>query len=193
MTTTASAYAANLKQFKGEVAFAIAAGKVYGRTKMSTDISAIVAALATDTTKHDKTMEAAPVALRIGNDKSGFSNRVLHAVNKGKGENLTTTDMHDALNTALAAVVKPVNVDVPHVSGTGAVGQTLSSTVGIWSFVPTSYSYAWQRAGVAIVGATSSSYTLVAADSGNAIGCIVTATNSAGSTAAPISNTILCA
>jgi hypothetical protein len=193
MTTTAAAYATNLKVFKGEVAFAIGAGKNYGRAAMTTEIGTIVTALATDTTKHDRTMESAPQPLRIGKDKSGFTNKVLLAVNKGKGANLTPSDMHDALSVALAPVVKPVNVNVPYVSGTGVVGQTLSSTVGIWSFQPTSYTFAWQRAGVAIAGATLSSYTLASADSGKAIGCIVTAVNTAGSTAAPISNTILCA
>ena len=193
MTTTAAAYATNLKQYKAEVLQAIAAHTLYGRAKMTTDITAIVASLATDTTKHSKEMESAPVPLRIGNDKSGFTNRVLHAINKGKSANVTASDMHDALSTAMAPVTKPANVNVPYVSGTGVVGQTLSCTVGIWSYQPTSYSYAWQRAGVAISGATSSSYVLVALDSTKAIGCIVTATNSAGSTAAPISNTILCA
>lgn len=190
MTTTAAAYAGNLKQFKLEVAQAIAAGKNYGRTKMTTDTGAIVTALAGDTTKHPPTMETPVQALRIGTNKSQYTNRVLHAVNKGKSANITNSDMHDALNTALGTVVKPVNVDVPHVTGTGAVGQSLACTTGIWSYSPTSYTYAWQRAGTPIAGATSSTYLLVAADSTKAVGCIVTATNTAGSTAAPISNTI---
>ena len=193
MTTTAAAYATNLKTFKGEVAFAIAAAKNYGRTKMTADIAPMVASLATDTTTHDKTMQSAPQPLRVGNDKSPFTNKVALAINKGKAANLTASDMHDALNTALAAVVKPINTAVPSVQGTGVVGQILTCTTGIWAAQPASYTYAWQRAGVAIGGATSSSYTLVALDSTKAIGCIVTATNTAGSTAAPISNTILCA
>ena len=140
-------------------------------------------------------MKLDPIYAPGGTPQSYFTNRVLHAVNKGKAANLTTSDMHDALNTALGTVlVKPVNVDVPHVTGIGTVGENLSCTVGNWQNAPTSYTYAWQRAGVPIVGATSAIYTLQAADSpGKAIGCIVTATNSAGSTAAPISNTILCA
>lgn len=194
MTTTAAAYATNLKQFKAEVAQAIAHHKSYPIAKKTTDTSAIVTALATDTTKHSREMEAAPVPLRTGNDKTHYANSVLHAVNKGKAANLTTSDMHDALNTALGTVLVPVNVDVPHVTGIGTVGENLSCTVGNWQNAPTSYTYAWQRAGVPIVGATSATYTLQAADSpGKAIGCIVTATNSAGSTAAPISNTIVCA
>ena len=86
-----------------------------------------------------------------------------------------------------AAAAPPVNVDVPYVE---AMGQTASCTMGNWNGEPTSYAYAWQRDGMAISGATAASYPMVAADSGKAIGCIVTATNSAGSTAAPLSNTI---
>ncbi len=193
MTTTAAAYATNLKQFKAEVAQAIAHHKSYSIAKKTTDTSAIVTALATDTTKHSREMEAAPVALRTGNDKTHYTNSVLHAVNKGKAANLTTSDMHDALNTALGTVLVPVNVDVPHVTGIGAVGENLSCTVGNWQNAPTSYTYAWQRAGSPIVGATSAIYTLVAADSGKAITCVVSATNSAGTTAAPPSNAINCA
>jgi hypothetical protein len=194
MTTTAAAYAANLKQFKNECAQAIGAYKNYGRAKATTDTAAIVTALATDTTKHSREMEAAPPAMRIGNDKSAYTNRILHAVNKGKAENVSNTDMHDALNLALGTVLKPVNTNPPTISGTGTVGQTLTCTTGIWSYSPTSYTYAWQRAAVPIAGATSEAYTLVAADSPNkAITCIVTATNSAGSQASPPSNTITCA
>ena len=86
-----------------------------------------------------------------------------------------------------AAAGPPTNVDVPYVE---AMGQAASCTMGNWNGEPTSYGYAWQRAGVPISGATAADYTMVAADSGKAVGCIVTATNAAGSTAAPLSNTI---
>jgi hypothetical protein len=82
----------------------------------------------------------------------------------------------------------PTVVDVPHVSAMGAVA---SCTMGNWTNVPTSYTYAWQRDGSPISGATSADYTMVAADTGKGIGCIVTATNAAGSTAAPLSNTVV--
>ena len=193
MTTTAAAYAQNLKQFKLETAQAIAGYKNYGRTKMGTELGTITTALGTDTTTHDKTMQSAPQPLRIGNDKSPFTNKVLWAINKGKGANLTTADMATALTTALTPILIPKNVDVPYVQGTGAQGSTLTCTMGIWQNAPTSYTYAWQRAGVPIAGATSENYVVVAADSTKAVGCIVTGTNGAGSTAAPISNTVLCA
>lgn len=55
--------------------------------------------------------------------------------------------------------------------------------------VPTSYSYQWLRDGVPILGATSSTYTLVVADVGAIIGVTVTATNSAGSGSVTVSET----
>ena len=83
----------------------------------------------------------------------------------------------------------PANVDVPHVSGTGTVGNTLSATMGNWSNEPTGYSYQWMSDG-APVGSDSADYVIDASDSGRSITCVVTATNAIGSTAAPPSNAI---
>lgn len=82
----------------------------------------------------------------------------------------------------------PTVVDVPYVS---ANGQQANCTMGNWKGEPTSYAYAWQRDGEPISGATSADYTMVSADSGEPIGCIVTATNGIGSTTAPLSNTVV--
>jgi hypothetical protein len=89
---------------------------------------------------------------------------------------------------AAAPAGPPTNVDVPYVS---AMGAAANCTMGNWKNEPTSYAYAWQRDGIAISGATSADYTMVAADKGKAIRCIVTATNAAGSTAAPPSNPVV--
>lgn len=83
----------------------------------------------------------------------------------------------------------PEVVNAPHVSGNGIVGDVLSSTLGNWTNEPTTYTHQWLRAGVAIPGALSSTYTLVAADVGNNIACEVTAINSFG-TGSAISNEI---
>jgi hypothetical protein len=85
----------------------------------------------------------------------------------------------------------PVNTVAPSVSGTTSVGSVLTSTTGTWTGYPASFTYAyqWNRAGSAISGATSSTYTLVTADASNTITCTVTATNSTGSTAATSSAT----
>lgn len=44
----------------------------------------------------------------------------------------------------------PVNSAVPVISGTAAVGATLTATTGTWSGSPSSYAYTWKRAGTVI-------------------------------------------
>ncbi len=89
--------------------------------------------------------------------------------------------------------IVPTVSSAPVVSGTARQGQTLSVTNGIWANGPTSYSYSWSRATTSggtyttISGATSSSYTLGAADVGNFIKASVIATNSAGNSTASTS------
>jgi len=76
----------------------------------------------------------------------------------------------------------PLNTIAPVVSGTNTVGSLLTTTNGSWSgSLPITYTYQWLRNGLNISGATSSTYTLVTADTSNVVSCRVTATNSVGS------------
>jgi hypothetical protein len=84
---------------------------------------------------------------------------------------------------------QPVNTGLPVVSGTGTVGQILTTTNGTWLNTPT-FTYAWFRSGVVIAGAAAATYTLVAADSGKAVSSVVTATKAGLAVAAPSSNSI---
>lgn len=71
----------------------------------------------------------------------------------------------------------PVNTTAPTVSGSAPVGSVLTAGNGIWNSGGTfTYSYQWTTGGSNIGGATSSTYTTVSGDIGNAIGCKVTAT-----------------
>jgi hypothetical protein len=81
----------------------------------------------------------------------------------------------------------PVNVDVPHVSQAGA---TMSCTMGNWQGEPTSYAYQWKMDGTDIPS-DGASLPLTQADLGQSVTCVVTATNAAGSTAAPPSNAVV--
>lgn len=83
----------------------------------------------------------------------------------------------------------PVNTILPAITGTVLVGQVLTSDNGTWTGA-TSYAYAWYRAGVAIVGATSATYTITTADIKTTLSCRVTATNVDGSTPADSASTI---
>jgi hypothetical protein len=94
--------------------------------------------------------------------------------------------------TATIIPLAPTNSAAPIISGTATEGQTLSVTTGTWSGSPT-YTYVWRRNGIAISGATSSTYVLVTADVGSTITCTVTATNAGGSsnsTSAPTSTVV---
>jgi hypothetical protein len=79
------------------------------------------------------------------------------------------------------ATLPPINVDVPHVSQDG---DTLACTMGNWDNTPTSYAYAWQLDGSDASG-TDDMLGVTSDDIGKTATCIVTATNAAGSTAAP--------
>jgi hypothetical protein len=88
-----------------------------------------------------------------------------------------------------SAPAPPACLTVPAVTGTGEVGESLSCTMGVWSGEPTSYAYQWKSDGATDLG-SGADYTVVAADAGHSLTCVVTATNAAGSAEAPPSNAI---
>jgi hypothetical protein len=84
-----------------------------------------------------------------------------------------------------AAQVAPANLFLPGLSGTPAVGQTLTCSPGSWSGSPTpTFAYQWQNDGAPIASATNSTYVVGAADQDHTLSCRVTATNSAGQASA---------
>ena len=87
----------------------------------------------------------------------------------------------EAITSGPAAA--PVNTVLPNVTGTAVVGNALTTTNGTWTNSPTSYAYQWKR-GATNIGTNANTYTLVNADAGQSITCVVTATNAVGSTPA---------
>jgi hypothetical protein len=93
----------------------------------------------------------------------------------------------------------PTNTAAPSVTGTAAVGKTLTTSNGTWTSDAANsaitYSYAWSRCDTAganctaISGATATTYALVAADQGHTIRSVVTATNASGATQAQSAQT----
>ncbi len=81
----------------------------------------------------------------------------------------TGYDPASATSAAIGVASGTITTATPTISGTVQVGKVLTAATGTWSPMPSSFTYAWLRDGVAIVGATSSTYTLVAADQGAAI------------------------
>lgn len=81
-------------------------------------------------------------------------------------------------NCYIISVNAPVCSVLPSISGTPTEGLVLTASNGTWSGSPTGYAYQWMRDGVAISGATASTYTLVTADAGHVVSVRVFATNS---------------
>ncbi len=84
----------------------------------------------------------------------------------------------------------PVNTAVPTISGTPAVGQTLTCSNGEWSGNPTSYNRGWNRDGSYLPGFNGTTYVVQAADAGHQITCFTQAVNAVGpggyATSAPV-------
>jgi hypothetical protein len=62
----------------------------------------------------------------------------------------------------------------PAVSGTAAVGQTLTAVPGTWGPAPVTLAYQWYRGAAAITGATTATYPVQAADVGSTLKVAVT-------------------
>jgi hypothetical protein len=89
----------------------------------------------------------------------------------GTGAGYATTTRTSA---ATAAVVRKVAAGQVTVSGSALVGSKLTVSPGTWSPAPVTLSIQWKRNGTAIAGATSSTYTLTAADRGARLSATVT-------------------
>ncbi|MDO9069130.1 MAG: hypothetical protein Q7W05_11820, partial [Deltaproteobacteria bacterium] len=107
--------------------------------------------------------------------------RVIVTANDGHGSaDQTATSTRTALANAA-----PVNTVVPVISGTNTVGSTLAVTTGTWTDAdgdtPT-FTYQWKADGTVIVGQTSSTCLLTAAQSKKTITCTITADDGNGGT-----------
>ncbi|RIJ52186.1 carboxypeptidase regulatory-like domain-containing protein [Clavibacter lycopersici] len=123
------------------------------------------------------------------------------AADVGKRITVTVTGSRTGYTTAAktsaasaAVVAAPVTtpstfttVPTPTITGSAKVGATLTAVPGTWAPVPTTFTYRWFAANVAITGATASTYVPVAADIGKRITVTVTGARSGYTTAAKTS------
>ncbi len=94
--------------------------------------------------------------------------------------------------------VVPVSTGPAAITGTStAVGQTLTVTNGTWSWLPTSYTYQWQRCETAdasscsdIANATASSYVITSDDAGKRMRVLVKAINLNGTSASAAASNV---
>jgi hypothetical protein len=87
---------------------------------------------------------------------------------------------YNANDVTLTASPTPANIVAPTVTGTAAVGETLSCSNGTWSAAPTTFAFQWNRNGTAIGGATNQTYVVSTTDRGDSLTCTVTASNGFG-------------
>ena len=119
--------------------------------------------------------------------KTGSRRRWLLALPLGLAALVIGSVFGAAQNGAAASKVAPSNTAPPVISGTTAVGSTLTTTNGTFTgTTPLTYTYQWRRCDqngascADISGATSQTYDLKAVDAGNTLRVVVTATNSDG-------------
>ncbi|MER5964402.1 hypothetical protein [Streptomyces sp. NPDC002057] len=77
--------------------------------------------------------------------------------------------------SVVVKALAPKPTKVPYMSGATRVGDRLTAVAGTWSPTPTSYAYQWRANGVAIAGATGSTYVVPASVVGKKLTVTVTA------------------
>ncbi len=93
--------------------------------------------------------------------------------------------------SAIAIASPPVNTAPPVVTGTPQRTATLNATSGAWNGAGVTVGYQWQRSADSgttwtdIAGATRAAYTVAAAEEGDVVRVLITATNADGAVAAP--------
>jgi len=83
-----------------------------------------------------------------------------------------------ATSSSVTVVKRFSSTGYASITGTARVGHTLTGHRGIWRPTPSSYSFQWYRNGVAIPGATSTTYKLKSIDRGKKVVLKVTAKKS---------------
>ncbi|WP_205474309.1 carboxypeptidase regulatory-like domain-containing protein [Nocardioides sp. SYSU D00038] len=102
---------------------------------------------------------------------------------------VTATKTGHTAATAFSAATAPVaaatitNTSSPVVSGTAAVGSSVTASAGTWTPADVTTAFQWLVGGTEVAGATGASYTPVPADAGKQLAVRVTATKPAHTTA----------
>ena len=161
------------RDFAGEIALLL---KQYAKyAAANAELGTITTALASDTsTPRQDDSRTPPAALQIHSltYPHFFTNDINLVINKGKGGNLSNATMVMTIDSrywrrrqawrGLIISYASANANPP------IVGTVCSVTNGNWVGVPTSYTYPMDpQRGTNIGSATSATYTLVSADTGN--------------------------
>ncbi|WP_190243168.1 carboxypeptidase regulatory-like domain-containing protein [Arthrobacter globiformis] len=105
----------------------------------------------------------------------------------GSKSGFTSVTKTSAVSVKVAAGV--LTVPAPTVSGTATVGTVLTAVPGTWGPAPVSLKYQWYANGVALAGATASTYKPLATDMGKTLTVTVAGSKAGFTTAAKTSAT----
>lgn len=94
-----------------------------------------------------------------------------------------STTAAESTITVTVSTAPPVNDTLPLLTGGTLAGDALSCSTGTWGNTPDTFTYAWTADGTPISGETDDTY-VIAESLGTSIACVVTATNTFGSTSA---------
>jgi hypothetical protein len=128
-------------------------------------------------------VDQAQGVLYIADTKNSAIAKVVHVAFSGTAsgpiepaDRIAVTGSGTAATACAVLINGPVTATAaPSITGTAAVGSTLTAHPGTWTPAPDSFTYQWLRNGVAIAGATKATYTVTAADSGRVLTVSVTA------------------
>ncbi|MBT2552778.1 S-layer family protein [Arthrobacter sp. ISL-5] len=99
-----------------------------------------------------------------------------------------TTTAKTSVRTGTVMALNPVlSAPVPAITGTAKVGYTLTAAPGTWGPVPVALAYQWKANGIAITGATASTYKPASTVVGKTLTVTVTGTKAGYTTAAKTS------
>jgi hypothetical protein len=86
------------------------------------------------------------------------------AINAGGGSRAANSNQLGAITNPAGIPANSGGANLPVITGTPTIGNTIFASTGTWSNSPTAYTYQWKRAGVNITGATGTSYIVQTAD-----------------------------
>ncbi|WP_353712913.1 carboxypeptidase regulatory-like domain-containing protein [Arthrobacter sp. K5] len=165
---------------------AVAAGTLTAPVPTITGTAAVSSTL----TANPGTWEPAPVTLAYqwkanGTAITGATASTYKPTTTDTGKTLTVTVTgtkdgytSEAKTSAATAAVAAgtLTAPVPTITGTAAVGSTLTANPGTWEPAPVTLTYQWKANGTAITGATASTYKPTATDLGKVLTVTVTGT-----------------
>ncbi|WGL53470.1 putative Ig domain-containing protein [Nocardioides sp. BP30] len=167
----------------GTISTLVNVGAVAGAENLSPVATATLPASTRLNTPYAVAIDQTEGVLYIADTRNSAIASVLNVADDGDlsgptepADQVAVTGSGIAATACAVATNGPVTVQTaPSISGKATVGSTLTADPGAWTPTADSFTYQWLRDGVAIDGATKSTYVVAAADGGHVLTVSVTA------------------